>query len=147
MSTTLEPPVRGLSLEDAITEFKRIQERYAELAEEKKRVMEVLITAATESRQGSKTVRLENHNKSIVLKAEFGEGFRCDVNGLNEAREMLGDDVFEDLFKTEYKPKLRGLRPFLASKSTDERIETAKEKVKEAVTVVPETPRITVEKS
>jgi len=147
MSTTLEPPVRGLSLEDAITEFKRIQERYAELAEEKKRVMEVLITAATESRQGSKTVRLENHNASIVLKAEFGEGFRCDTNGLNEAREMLGDDVFEDLFKTEYKPKLRGLRPFLASKSTDERIETAKEKVKEAVTVVPETPRITVEKS
>ena len=140
-----EQQTYGMSLEQAIVEFARIQNHYAELAEEKKRVMEVLVPAAMEVRQG-KTSRLENHNKTVVLKAEFGEGYRCDVDALNEAKEMLGDDVFEELFKTEYKPKLRGLRPFLGSRSTDERVETAKEKIKQGVSTYTENPRFTVEK-
>lgn len=148
MSQVLEPPVRGLSLEDALLEFVRIQNRYAELAEEKKRVLEILIPAAMEARQEkSNTCRLANHNGKIVIKAEFKSRIDCDVNALNEVKEMLGDDRFEELFKTEYSPKQRTLKPFLATKTTDERIETAKEKVAFALRVLPASPQFTVEKS
>lgn len=147
MSTTA-PPERGISLEEAIQQFVKIQERYTELGEQKKQFLEVLIMAAQEARQpGSKTARLANYDQSIVLKAEFGEYVKCDVDALNVVKEMLGDDVFEELFKTEYKPKMRFYKPFMATKSTDERIETAKEEIRKAVTSSPESPRFTVEKS
>lgn len=158
MSKTLLPPIEeveqrnqpelssSVSLEDAIDEYIRIQTRQMQLTEEKKRVLELLIPAALEARQGAKTARIANHNNSVVLKAEFHEGYRCDTNGLNQVREILGDDVFEDYFKVEYKPKLRALRTFLATRSTDERAETAKEEIKKHVTSYEESPRFTVEK-
>lgn len=147
MSTVLEPPSRGLSLEDAIKEFVRIQDRYEELAEEKKRVLEILIPEATGAKGDTKTVRLANHDRSQILKAEFGANITCDTDLLNQVKEMLGDDVFEELFKTEYAPRLKALKPFLATKSTDERIETAKGIIAQAIKVSPTPPRISVEKS
>jgi hypothetical protein len=142
-----EQPTRGLSLEDAIHEFVRIQNRYIELGEEKKRCLEVLIPAAEEAKtEKSKTSRIANHDNTVVLKAEFKSNIDCDVDTLNEVKEMLGDDVFETLFKTEYSPRQRALQPFLATKSTDERIETAKGKIALALTFNPAPARITVEK-
>lgn len=136
-----------MSLEEAIKEYVRIQERYSELAEEKKRVMEVLIPAATEVKpQKSNTARLANHDRSVILKAEFGASIVCDVNMLNEVKEMLGDDVFESLFKLEYKCKQRGLKPFLAEKTTDERRETAKQKIVMALDIRPTPPSFSIEK-
>jgi hypothetical protein len=143
----LEPETRGMSLEDAIHEFVRIQNRYAELAFEKSRVMAILVPAAQGAKvEKSNTCRLANHNSSVVLKAEFGSNITCDTDALNEVKEMLGDDVFDDLFKTEYSPKQRSLKPFLSTKTTDERIETAKGKIALALKISPTPPRITVEK-
>lgn len=148
MSTAvLEPPVRGMGLDEAISEFKRIQDRYAELAEEKRRVMEILVPAATEAKGETKTARLANYDGSLVLKAEFGSSITCDTDTLNTVRDLIGDDKFEELFKTEYSPKQRTLKPFLATKTTDERIETAKKEIMAAIKVSPTPPRISVEKS
>lgn len=136
-----------MSLEEAIKEYVRIQNRYAELAEEKKRVMEILEPAAREAKSdGSKTCRVANHDGSVVLKAEFGANVDCNVNALNEVKEMLGDDKFEELFKTEYAPKQKNLKPFLTTKTTDERIETAKLLIYQAMNVRPTPPRFTIEK-
>lgn len=137
---------RGMSLEQAINEYIRIDSRLQELYQEKKRCLEILLPAANEVRGQSNTTRLDNHDQTKQLKVEFGFDFKCDVYRLNEVKEMLGDDVFESLFKLEYKAKLKGLKPFLSTKSTDERIETAKEKIKEAVLKVPKSPTVTIEK-
>lgn len=136
----------SMSLEDAIHEYVKIQSRYSELAEEKRRVMSVLVPAAFEVRGQSNTTRLDSADGKTQLKVEFKNAYKCDVDRLNTARELLGDDRFEDLFKTEYKPKMRGLKPFLASKSTDERIETAKTIIRESITENDLSPQITIEK-
>lgn len=136
-----------MSLEEAIREYVRIQNRYAELGEEKRKVMEVLEPAAREAKSdGSKTARVANHDQTVVLKAEFGASITCDVNLLNEVKEMLGDDRFESLFKCEYAPKQKNLKPFLATKTTDERMETAKLLIFQAIDIKPTPPRFSVEK-
>lgn len=136
----------GMSLEDAIREYIRIDARYSELSSEKKRALEVLLPAAFEVRGQSNTTRLTSSDQHSQLKVEFGVTYKCDLDKLNTAKEILGDDVFEGLFKTEYAPKLKALKPFLASKSTDERIETAKAIIREAVTTAPKSPQISIEK-
>lgn len=139
-------PQSSMSLEDAIHEFVKIDERYKQLAYEKKCVLDVLLPAAFEVRGQSNTTRLTSSDQKTQLKVEFGETYKCEVDRLNTVKDLVGDDVFEGLFKTEYAPKLRSLRPFLASKSTDERIETAKGIIREAIRTAPKSPQITIEK-
>lgn len=136
----------GMSLEDAIHAFITIDSRFSELSAEKKRALEILLPAAFEVRGQSNTTRLTSSDQKSQLKIEFGVNYKCDPDKLNTVKELLGDDVFEGLFKTEYAPKLQTLRPFLASKSTDERIETAKLIIKEAVTTTERAPQIKIEK-
>ena len=135
-----------MSLEDAIQEYVRIDLRYQELAEEKRRCLEVLIPVALEVRGTTNTTRLQSHDGKIELKITFDTTDRIDKQRLETVREILGDDVFEDYFKIEYTAKRKTLKPFLASRSTDERIETAKTIIKEAVVPVPKSPSITIEK-
>jgi hypothetical protein len=146
---TLLPPAveHGISLEEAITEYVRIQNRYAELAELEKHVKDVLVPAAIEARTDKKTCRVANHNRSIVLKAEFYSYFKCNTKALDVVKEMIGDDEFERLFRIKYEPVSSELGPFLATKTTDESIETVKELIKQAITRSPETPRFSIEKS
>lgn len=139
-------PSTGMSLEDAIHEFIRIDKRYQELAIEKRRALEVLLPAAFDVRGQSNTARLSSSDQSSQLRVEFGVNYKCEVDRLNTVKDLVGDDVFESLFKTEYSPRLRALKPFLSTKSTDERIESAKEVIREAVTTTEKSPQITIEK-
>src|SRR5215211_5297731 len=139
------PIAPGMSLEEAISEFIRIDSRYSELSAEKKRALEVLLPAAFEVRGQSNTTRLTSSNQKSQLKVEFGINYKCEVEKLNTVKDLLGDDVFESLFKVEYAPKLKTLKPFLASRSTDERIESAKQIIREAVTTTPKSPQVTIE--
>ena len=136
----------GMSLEEAIREFVRIDARYSELSEEKKRALEILVPAAFEVRGTTSTTRLDTSDRKTQLKVEFKTVFKCDTDRLNTVKELIGDDFFEEIFKTEYAPKLKTLRPFLASKSSDERVETAKAIIREACKEVELSPRITIEK-
>lgn len=139
-------PSTSMSLEDAIHEFIRIDARYQELAIQKRRALEVLLTAAVDVRGQSNTARLTSSDQKSQLKVEFGVNYKCEADRLNTVKDLVGDDVFESLFKTEYSPRLRALKPFLATKSTDERIETAKTVIREAVTTSEKSPQITIEK-
>lgn len=138
--------LRGMSLEDAVTEFVRIKAREAELTEDEKRVKDVLIPAATEARQNKKTARVTNYNQSIVLKAEFYSYVRCNTKALDVVKEMIGDDEFERLFRTEYKANAAAMDVFLATKTTDETKETAKELIKQAMSRSAESVRFSIEK-
>lgn len=136
----------SMSLEDAILEFVKVNARYERLGQEKRALLDVLLPAAFEVRGQSNTTRLTSSDQKTQLKVEFGENYKCDIDRLNTVKDLLGDDVFESLFKVEYAPKLKTLKPFLASKSTDERIETAKTIIREAVTTSPKSPQVTIEK-
>lgn len=135
-----------MSLEEAISEYIRIDARLQELYQEKKRCLEILLPEANDARGLSNTTRLSNHDQTKQLKVEFGTEYKCDADRLNTVKELLGDDKFEELFKLAYAAKLKGLKPFLATKSTDEQLETAKTIIKEAVTKVPKSPTVTIEK-
>ena len=139
-------PDYAMSLEDAIQEYVRIDLRYQQLAEEKRRCLEVLIPEAMDVRGTTNTIRLQSHDGKIELKITFDTTDKVDKQRLETVRDLLGDDVFEDYFKIEYTAKRKTLKPFLASKSTDERIETAKTIIKEAVIAVPKSPSIVIEK-
>lgn len=142
--TASEP--HGMSLDEAINEFIRIEARKAELKQEMNNVLAVLLPEAFECRGAANVARLGSHDGKKVIKVEFKEAQKCDVNHLNQAREMIGDDQFEKLFKTEYAPRLREMKMFLASKSADERIETAKQIIREGVQTVQRSPYVTIEK-
>lgn len=135
----------GMSLDDAIHEFIRLEARQAELREEKARVLEILLPEAFEVRGQANVSRLQS-NDGKQIKVEFKEAFKCDANQLNTAKDLIGDDQFERLFKTEYAPRLRDLKLFLGTKSADERIETAKQIIREGITTVQRSPYVTVEK-
>src|SRR5262245_60459542 len=91
------PPVEHeMSLEEAIGVFISVSERREELKREVEQAMEVLQQEAWETRGEQNTVRLADH-KGRTLKVEFKSTYKCDTNLLNVARELLGDDRFEDL--------------------------------------------------
>jgi|SRR5215831_1661061 len=135
---------RCLGLDQAIGEFIRLDERRQEITREIENVLAFLIPEAMEIRGKQNTVRLSDH-AGHTLKVEFKSAYKCDTNLLNVARELLGDDRFEDLFKTEYSPRLRELRKFLSSKSADERIETAKEEIVKGCAEIHRAPSVTIE--
>lgn len=134
-----------MNLDEAIHEFVRLDARRAELKQEVANVLAVLLPEASAIRNGQNTVRLQS-NDGKVIRVQFKEAYNCDANQLNSAKEMIGDDFFESLFKIEYLPRLRELKKFLASKSTDERIETAKEIIKEGIHSHERSPYIEIEK-
>jgi|SRR5215831_12739885 len=135
----------GMSLDQAVSEFIKLDERRQELKRDIDNVLSYLLPEAFEIRGPQNTVRLSDHNGQ-TLKVEFKTAFKCETNGLNVARELLGDDRFEDLFKTEYSPRLRELKVFLATKSADERIETAKEEIRKACVQVERAPYVSIDK-
>ena len=135
----------GMSLDEAVSEYIRIEARRQELNRERDEVLAVLLPEAFEIRGSQNTVRLADHN-GTTLKVEFKTAYKCDTNLLNTARELIGDDRFEDLFKTEYAPRLRELKVFLATKSADERIEAAKEEIRKGCVQVERAPYVSIER-
>jgi hypothetical protein len=146
MSTAIEAPP-SMSLEEAIKRFVQIQKRYAELAEEKRDVMAVLEPHASALRAGTNTTRLTSDDDGIHLKFEFSKDITLDPACVPDVRELLGDDIFENLFAVKYAPRLRALKPWLASKSPDERLETARQIIRESMREIPRPPSVTIEKN
>jgi len=139
------PIPHEMNLDEAISEIIRIDGLYAELKELKRKALDVVLPEAIETRGQQKTIHLTNH-RGQKLKVEFKTIHKCDVDQLNVAREMLGDDQFENLFKTEYSPRLRALKMFMSTKSTDERIETAKGEIRAGWQEVEGSAYVSVEK-
>lgn len=136
-----------LTLDEAIEGYIHHDQEIKRHAGERRECLARLLPEAFELRGAQNTVRLETNDKSQRIKFEFKSAFKCDVDQLNTAKEMLGDDVFEGLFKTEYSPRLRSLRPFLSSKSSDERAETAREIIRGAMKPQELSPTVSVEAS
>lgn len=142
------PPqsVGGMSQDEIIREFIRLDTQIKDLAYQRQGVQSALIQAATEIRNGQNTVHLETVDRKGKLKVEFKKGHVCDQMEIECAKELLGDERFNEIFKTEYTPRLLKFKTFLNTASADERVETARGIIKAAVVEVEKTPWCSVEK-
>jgi hypothetical protein len=134
------------SPDETIREFIRLDTQIKELAYERAGYTSALTQSATDIRNGQNTVHLETADRMKRVKVEFKKGFLCDAVELECAKDLLGDERFNELFKTEYTPKAKNLKTFLNTKSADERTEAARQILKEAVKEIEKTPYVSVER-
>lgn len=138
--------VTGLSTDDMISEFLRLDARIKELSAERRNHASALTEIAYNERNGQKTVHLQSSNGNRV-QVEFKTDWECITEDVETAKELLQDEKFNDLFKTTYTPKLKNLKSFLNTKFANERWETAKGIIKEAVREVEKSPYVSTERS
>lgn len=137
----------GMSADEIIKEFIRLDTQIKELAYQRSEYSSALTQAAVEVRNGQSTVHMETSDRKQKVKVEFRKGWECDQAEIECAKELLKDERFNEIFRTEYSPKVAKLRTFLNTKSSDERIETARQIIKAAVKEVERSPYCSVEKS
>jgi hypothetical protein len=138
-------PFAGMSDDERIAEFIRLDTKIKELSAERRNHASVLTEKAFNERDGQKTVHLQANDGSKV-KVEFKTTWTVDHEELEVVRELLKDEKFNELFKTEYTPKLKTLKVFLNTGFSDERWNTAKAMIKECVKEVEQSPYVSVEK-
>ena len=135
----------GLSRDERIKEFLRLDGQIKELSYERRGHASALMEIASEERNGQKTVHLQANDGARVA-VEFKSAWECNTEEVECARELLKDQQFNNLFKTTYTPKVRELKKFLNTVYSDEAWETAKGIIKEHVKEVEKTPFVSVEK-
>lgn len=140
----------SLSDDDVIAEYIKLDRRVKEAASDRSWYASALAQKASEERQGpQKTVHLENSKRDQKVKVEFGTEWKVlDEGQMPTIRELLGNQRFDELFAIKYVPRVRELKAFLNTGSSDERVKTAKAIVLDAVKEVDKlTPTLSVEKS
>lgn len=136
----------GMSDDELIAEFIRLDTQIKDLAYQRSEYSSALAQKAVEARNGQATVHLETSDRKSKVKVEFKRGYNCDQMEIECAKDLLGDERFNEIFKTEYSPRLQKLKTFLNTKSADERVETARGIIKAAVVEVEKTPYVSTEK-
>jgi hypothetical protein len=148
MFEEIAPDTSGMSLDQMIREYVRLDAKIKEVASERSAYQGPLIENASAIRDGQNTVHLASADDSKRLKVEFkSELAILDQQEIECVKELLGDEKFAELFTTTYKPKAKPLKTFLNTKSADERTETAKTIIREFVKTVSKSPYLSVEKS
>ena len=140
----------SLSDDEVIAEYIKLDKRVKETASTRSWYASALAQKAMEERQGpQKTVHLENSARNQKVKVEFGTEWKVlDEGQIPVIRDLLGEKRFHELFKIQYAPKVKELKAFLNTGSTDERVKTAKAIVLEVVKELNKpTPTLSVEKS
>jgi hypothetical protein len=140
----------ALSPDQAIREYIRQDKVIKDAAYERGHAKKIIVAEAEQSRNGTlKTVHVETADGHQRIKVEFSVdlSIKDPDSQMEVVKELLGEKRFNEIFKTEYTPRVRALQSFLNTSSGDEAFRTAKEIVKEIVKEVPKTPSVTVERS
>jgi hypothetical protein len=146
MFDEIAPDVSGLSVDEMIREYVRLDKRVKEAASERAAYHSALLERAAAARNGQATVHMETADEKQRIKVEFKKRSVCDQEEIECAKELLTEEKFRELFKIEYSPKSRNLKSFLNTIAGDERTETAKGIIKDAVKEVDGTPYLSIEK-
>lgn len=135
----------GMSQDDLIVEYKRLDALVKEHGIRRKEIGMALAGIAFENKGNQNTVRLESSTGERI-KVEFGIDYEFDNEQMFAAAELLGQDRFDELFKTEVKftAKKRNLNGFLNTVPADERTKTAKEIIESAMQEKPKSPHVSV---
>lgn len=142
------PPqsVSGMSDDQIIREFIRLDQAIKDLAYQRSGFSSALAQKAIDVRNGQSTVHMETSDRSNKVKVEFRKGWECDHSEIECARELLMDERFREIFNVTYTPKVAKLRTFLNTKSSDERVEMARQTILNAVKEVEKSPYVSTEK-
>jgi len=147
MFAEIQPNVSGLSVDQMIREYVRLDKRVKEAANERGAYHAALLERAAMARNGQNTVHLETADEQQRIKVEFkSELAVVDQQEIECAKELLGEEKFAELFGVIYKPKARPLKTFLNSVSANERVETARQILNQFVKPKDKTPYLAVEK-
>lgn len=136
----------GMSTDEIIKEFIRIDAEIKDLAYQRSEYSSALYAKAAEIRNGQSVVHLETADRKHRVKVEFKKEHVFDPSEIECAKELLGDERFNEIFKTEYTPRLKSLKTFLNTVSADERIETGRAIIKETLQEKEKTPYVSTEK-
>lgn len=137
----------GMSIEDAIREFVRLDNQIKETAADRQWPASIIAQAAFEERNNQKTVHMETADRKVKVKVEFGSDLKVtDDAEMETVRQLLGEERFKELFQIKYTPRAKNVKLFLNTGSTSEAVKTAKEIIKEAVKDVEKQPYVSVEK-
>lgn len=153
MAETLEamfseppPSLSGMSDDEIIREYIRLDSQIKEIAYQRKPFIDALLQKAADMRDGRGTVHLETSDRKLRVKVEFKKDHVFDPMEIECAKDLLGDERFGELFKTEYTPRLQNLKMFLSTRSSDERVETARATIQGTLQPKDKNPSIAVEK-
>jgi hypothetical protein len=104
-----------------------------------------LTEIALQNKGAQNTVRLKSTDGQRV-KVEFGIDYEFDNEQMFTAADLLGKEVFDELFKTEvtFTAKKRNLIGFLNTVPSDERTRTAKQIIRDAMHEKVKTPYVSV---
>ena len=148
MFDEIAPDVSGMSVDQMVREWIRLDKRVKEAAGERGAYHAALLHKAAEARNGQNTVHFETADASQRVKIEFKQELNIlDQQEIECVKDLLGDEKFGEIFSISYKPKARNLKSFLNVVSGDEKIETAKGIIREFVKPVERTPYLSVERS
>lgn len=145
-----DPTTRGLSDDEVIGTYIKLTRRLQETAADRQWYASALAAKASQERKSEiKTVHLENSGRSQKIKASFSSEWKVlDSEQIAEVRNLLGDERFAEIFDIQYVPKVKNLKTFLNTGSTDERVQIAKEIVEQTVKEMSKlTPTLSIEKS
>ncbi len=136
------------NLDEMIAEFTDLCDKISELTERKRVVADKLAERAFSSRAGSNTVRLAS-TCGTRIKVQFRTKVEYDCDQIIPVVNLIGKDRFDALFKTkiEFTPQKRNLTDFLATVTSDEAIETAKQLIREATVETQQSPYVSLERS
>lgn len=134
------------SQDELIQEFKRLDALLKETGAERREVAMQLAGIAFANKGEQNTVHLQSTGGDKIT-VEFGIEYAYVTEELMEVARMLGEidkELFDSIFKTslEFVPKKRELKNFLNTVSSDERIETAKQMIKDATIVKNKAPYV-----
>lgn len=153
MSSTFEQefaaaaiPQASYSQDELIREFRRLDALVKERGAERREIGLQIAGIAFENKGAQNTVHLESTDGQKV-KVEFGSETDYDTELMMDVVNLLGKERFDALFKTkiEFVPKKRELNKFLNTVSAEEKVETAKQIIKDACTTRDKTPYVSCE--
>lgn len=128
-------PRSAMSDGDKIRRWVELDKQMKALADERRIISSELIEIAAGQQNGQTIVHLQASDGSKV-DVEFAKVWKVNQEEIEVAKELLKDEKFSEIFKTEYTPRLRAMRLFLNTVFDDEAWETAKAIVKEYVVEV-----------
>lgn len=140
------PDQTSMSQDDLITEFHRLDAIVKEGGSRRAEIGAALASIAKENKQNQNTVHLTSTGGQ-KLKVQFTNETVYVTEELMEVSKILGAEIFDSLFKTkiEFTAQKKNLNTFFNTVHPDERIQTAKQLIKDATVLREKTPYVSVE--
>ena len=144
---TFAPSSHGMSQDELMAEFQRLDQIVKDAATERKDIAMALAGIAYEQKNTQNTVHLRSTG-GLLVDVVFGTETEFVVEELLEVAGMLGKEQFDKLFNTkvEFTPRKRDLKMFMNTVFPDERIETAKKMIADATITKDKTPYVSLAK-